>query len=402
MATFRLFTRTCVPLAQTRALSQAHIDVIKATAPVVAENAVNITKTFYPTMFERNPEVLAYFNPTNQKTGAQPEALANSIIAYATHIDNLDPLASAVDMMAHKHVALLVQPEHYSIVGENLMIAIGKVLGDAVTPDVAEAWGAAYQQLADICIGAEEALYKELETKPGGWRGKREFRVTRKVLESPSAESLFLDPVDGGMVASHIPGQYLTFHFNEGDIPGSTGLIAPRHYSLASRPGYPYQIIVRNKDNTGLVSSFLHNEVKEGDILNVSPPCGVFHLNDNDKPKVFVSGGIGVTAQLPMALAASDRGDDVTWIASHVEGGHLSVHVHNNLPLRVKQHVVHTPKGENALTAEKIMEMSPSGAEFYLCGPAAMTISLCDSLKNLGVDQDNILYHCFGPHKKIN
>ena len=38
------------------------IDIIKSTVPVLKEHGVEITKTFYNTMFENKPEVKAMFN----------------------------------------------------------------------------------------------------------------------------------------------------------------------------------------------------------------------------------------------------------------------------------------------------------------------------------------------------
>ena len=64
----------------------------------------------------------------------------------------------------NKHVSLQVAPAHYPVVGKCLLQAIREVLGAEVATDaVLEAWGAAYQQLADILIGAEEAVYAKNE-----------------------------------------------------------------------------------------------------------------------------------------------------------------------------------------------------------------------------------------------
>lgn len=52
-------------------LSASAIRVVQATAPVVAEHALEITSTFYATMFKRNPEVMTFFNPSHQVSGAQ-------------------------------------------------------------------------------------------------------------------------------------------------------------------------------------------------------------------------------------------------------------------------------------------------------------------------------------------
>ncbi|MFD2435322.1 globin family protein [Modicisalibacter luteus] len=57
-----------------RELNENQLQVIKATAPVVAEHAETIAQTFYPLMFERYPEVRSMFNMRHQETGAQPRA----------------------------------------------------------------------------------------------------------------------------------------------------------------------------------------------------------------------------------------------------------------------------------------------------------------------------------------
>src|SRR5690606_20895534 len=140
------------------------------------QHAERITNVFYPLMFERYPEVRQVFNQAHQHGGTQPRALANAIVAYASNIENLDALRGAVERIVHKHVSLNITPPQYRIVGECLMEAIGRVLGDAVTSDVAAAWSAAYWQLAELLIAAEEREYQRKAAAPGGWRGTRRLR----------------------------------------------------------------------------------------------------------------------------------------------------------------------------------------------------------------------------------
>jgi nitric oxide dioxygenase len=90
-------------------------------------------------MFTRHPELKNLFNQTHQKTGSQPETLAKAVYAYAANIDNLGALGGAVSHIAHKHASLNIRPEHYPIVGENLLASIVEVLGDAVDAQTLEA-----------------------------------------------------------------------------------------------------------------------------------------------------------------------------------------------------------------------------------------------------------------------
>ena len=50
----------------------------------------------------------------------------------------------------------MIKPEHYPIVGENLLASIREVLGEGATDAVINAWAEAYGFPADILIGREK------------------------------------------------------------------------------------------------------------------------------------------------------------------------------------------------------------------------------------------------------
>ncbi len=140
------------------------------------------------------------------------------MLAYARNIDNLSVLAGAVERIAQKHVALNILPEHYPHVAGALLGAIGDVLGDAATAEICAAWGEAYWFLAEVLIGREAAIYRDLASGTGGWNGWRDFVVESVTPESETIRSFVLVPADGGPVLRHRPGQYLGFLF---DVPGT-------------------------------------------------------------------------------------------------------------------------------------------------------------------------------------
>lgn len=142
-------------------LSQKTIDIVKSTVPALKDHGLEITTTFYKIMFENNPEVKPLFNMDNQKSGSQPKALAMTILAAAQNIDNLESLLPAVKKIGEVHVNSKVKPEHYPIVGKNLLLAIKEVLGDAATDEVLNAWGEAYEVIAKIFIDVEEGIYNQ-------------------------------------------------------------------------------------------------------------------------------------------------------------------------------------------------------------------------------------------------
>ena len=148
------------PSSKKQKISQKTIDIVKSTAPTLKKHGKQVTSRMYEIMFARYPEVKSQFDMSAQANGSQPAKLANAVYAYATHIDDLGALKSAVDKIAHRHVATHVLPEQYPIVGECLLQAIEDVMGDGATNEVMEAWTEAYQALADIFINRERQIYQ--------------------------------------------------------------------------------------------------------------------------------------------------------------------------------------------------------------------------------------------------
>src|SRR5690606_8891961 len=141
-------------------LNDTQLALVKATVPLLETGGEALTTHFYRIMLSEYPEVRPLFNQAHQASGDQPRALANGVLMYARHIDRLEGLGDLPAQIINKHVSLQVLPEHYPIVGTCLLRAIREVLGSEVATDaVIDAWAAAYQQLADILIGAEEQVY---------------------------------------------------------------------------------------------------------------------------------------------------------------------------------------------------------------------------------------------------
>lgn len=147
------------PEKQKYMLDAKTIELVKSTVPALKEHGLTITQTFYKNMFEQNPEVKPMFNMAKQASGAQPKALAMSVLAAAQNIDRLENIAPVVAKIAEVHCDCLVKEEHYPIVGKHLLVAIKEVLGDAATDEIIAAWGKAYEVIARVFIEAEKEVY---------------------------------------------------------------------------------------------------------------------------------------------------------------------------------------------------------------------------------------------------
>ncbi|AFH60805.1 NO-inducible flavohemoprotein [Paenibacillus caseinilyticus] len=399
-------------------LSQPTIDIIKSTVPVLKVHGTAITRRFYERMFSRHPELLHIFNHANQKQGRQQTALANAVYAAAQNIDKLETILPVVKGIAHKHRSLGVRPEHYGIVGENLLAAIAEVLGDAATEEILKAWKEAYGVIADVFIGVEANMYAAAEAGEGGWAGFRAFRVQRKVRESEVISSFYLVPEDGRKLAEFEPGQYVSVRL---DIPGEAHTHI-RQYSLSDAPGRPYyRISVKREDAAGdrpagKVSLYLHEQVTEGSVLWLSAPAGDFELNrHSDEPVVLISGGVGLTPMVSMlhTLAEKQPHRQVTFIHAaqngnvhalreEVEGlaaGHEQISVH-----WCYEKPTERDRAGNRFHQEGYIDLAwlrsvvpGAGADFYFCGPVPFMSAVNGILEAWGVPASRIHYEFFGP-----
>lgn len=379
--------------------------LIKATVPLLESGGEALTTHFYRLMLAEHPEIRPLFNQAHQASGDQPRALANGVLMYAKHIDQLERLGGLVSQVVNKHVALQVLPEHYPIVGSCLLRAIREVLGsDIATDEVIAAWAAAYQQLADILIGTEEQIYSAAAEAPGGWRGARSFRIARKVVESEEITSLYLQPADGGPVLAHKPGQYIGLRLI---IDGEE---ARRNYSLsAASNGREYRISVKREDG-GLVSNTLH-AMAEGDSLELFAPAGDFILEPSDKPLVLISGGVGITPTLAMLEEALQTSRPVHFIhCARNADVHAFREVVDGLAERHAQlkrfycYDEHEggdaqPDAVGLMTAERLGNWLPANRDLdaYFLGPKPFMAAIRRQLQTLGVPEQQLRHEFFGP-----
>ncbi|MDE5414384.1 NO-inducible flavohemoprotein [Alkalihalobacterium chitinilyticum] len=404
-------------MTTTKTLSQETIAIIKSTVPVLAEHGEAITKRFYQMMFENHPELLHIFNHANQKQGKQPKALANSVYAAAAHIDNLEAIIPVVKQIAHKHRSLNVKAEHYPIVGKHLLLAIKDVLGDAATDEIINAWADAYGVIADVFIAVEKEMYNEAEQKEGGWKEFRPFTVAKKIQESNVITSFYLKPLDGEEISDYLPGQYISVKaLIDGEEYNHI-----RQYSLSDVSGKDYyRISIKREDArgnipAGIVSTFMHNEVNEGDVLEITAPAGDFVLEtEPTRPIVLISGGVGQTPMISMLKTLSQLPEkQVTYIHAAINGNYHGlkeevatvVSESNNINYFLayeqpteEDRTAQTFQKEGFIDLDWLKTVVPNNdAEFYFCGPLPFMKVINQSLKDWGVPEEQIHFEFFGP-----
>ncbi len=114
-------------------------------APISAAAAV----MFYDRLFELAPSVKPMF-PTDMTE--QRKKLMATLVVVVNGLGNLESVLPAASALAMRHVSYGAKAEHYPVVGAALLWTLEKGLGEAWTPEVADAWTAAYGTLSGYMI----------------------------------------------------------------------------------------------------------------------------------------------------------------------------------------------------------------------------------------------------------
>jgi ferredoxin-NADP reductase/MOSC domain-containing protein YiiM len=283
-------------------------------------------------------------------------------------------------------------------------------------PALSPGWRGSFEALAGQETGNGPAAgnrgLSSAAGPPPAWSGFRPLRVARVERESAEVISLTLESEDGSRLPPALPGQFLVLRL--ANLP-----VLLRNYSMSGAPDAgTYRISVKQEVN-GKGSTFLHTQVRRGDVLEVSAPRGSFTLQPGEGPVVLLSAGIGATPVLAMfhALAASRSPREVWWLygarnaAEHPfprETRALAA----TLP-HVRSFVAYSRPApgdrpgadydaSGRLSLEVLQQLGvPRLADFYLCGPPAFLRGFTRDLSGWGVTSGRLHQEVFGPEEPV-
>jgi glycine betaine catabolism B len=201
-------------------------------------------------------------------------------------------------------------------------------------------------------------------------------------------------------------GQYVNVAF---PVNGEDEDPVDRSYSLSSSPTQPWTFnITVKRDPTGLVSPWVHENVKPGTVLEMLGPVGAFHLPDADRRAryLLLAAGAGITPIMSMVrtIHSLPGQADVVVLYHGAEAGGYAFHQElayiASVDSRVK--VFYSlgdrskPEGwqwlTGRLTAAMLDEVAPdaNGRQVYACGPEGYLNTATELLEKVGVDDTSI------------
>jgi len=130
------------------------ITLVKESWQKVEPIAPTAATLFYDRLFSVAPGVRPLFS---EDMTEQKRKLMEMLGTVVEGLDTLEEIVPAVQDLGRRHAAYGASPAHYDVVGDCLLWTLAQGLGDEFTPDVRDAWTAAYEIVATTMIDATEA-----------------------------------------------------------------------------------------------------------------------------------------------------------------------------------------------------------------------------------------------------
>jgi len=192
------------------------------------------------------------------------------------------------------------------------------------------------------------------------------LRVTRIATVTPRIKSVELVAADGGPLPPFTAGAHIDVALGNGET---------RSYSLLNDPieTQRYAIAVLRETDSRGGSTYVHDQLREGEVLESSEPANNFPLNEAGERHILIAGGIGITPLMAMSrrLAAQGGAFMLHYCAkSRAEAAFID-ELEAALGPRL---VVHHDGGDisRGLDVAALLKARPPAAHVYVCGPPGL------------------------------
>jgi ferredoxin-NADP reductase len=200
-----------------------------------------------------------------------------------------------------------------------------------------------------------------------------------------------------------LPGQFLTLELPIG------GTIVNRCYTVSASAARPYRISITVKRQPGgVVSNWLHDNLRPGDEIRALGPLGDFTPSPSGAPKwLMLSGGSGVTPLMSMTRTSFDLAEDRDIVFVHAARSPADIIFRHELEVMARQaprlrlaHICESAAGENhwpgltgrlSLPMLRLLAADMLEREIFCCGPAPYMAAIRAMLSEAGFDMSR--YH---------
>jgi ferredoxin-NADP reductase/Fe-S-cluster-containing hydrogenase component 2 len=255
---------------------------------------------------------------------------------------------------------------------------------------------------------AEPARYQKNDPATGKirWLGKLKLAEIEEVTHNVKTFR-FKSPNGGDIPFDYLPGQFLTLHIAPRGIPTT------RSYTIASSPTWRDRIeITVKREPHGLVSGWLHEDLKVGDDVEIEAPNGAFVFSGEQAESIVLIGaGVGITPMMSVTRYLTETRwpgkvslilgfraprdfifqDELEQLKSHNPNLRITVTMSN--PADEKWSGLRG-RIDGALLTSAVRDIATHRA--HICGPPSMMEAAKGALLGLGVPETQVRIEAFG------
>ena len=248
-------------------------------------------------------------------------------------------------------------------------------------------------------------------------------------FHSIKIQDIYKETKDCSVVTFDIPDDLkINFKYNQGQYLTLKAIIddqeVRRSYSLCSSPiDNKWQVAIK-KINGGLFSTFVNDNLKTGDLIDVMPPNGKFFTPINSekaKNYIFFAAGSGITPILSIIKTHLAAEPKATFKLFYLNRTVKSIVFKEEIEQLKNKHfgrleIFHflTKEFRNIellngrFTSEKLKTLTksiidiPNTDECFICGPEEMIFLIKDELVAAGLDKDKIHFELFSSGNTVS
>lgn len=209
---------------------------------------------------------------------------------------------------------------------------------------------------------------------------------------TPKIKRFTLVSTDGRALPSYSAGSHVVLMLSDG------ARVWNNSYSLTGDPDETecYRIAVNREDVSRSKggSAFLHECVKPGMDLDITPPANYFPVARDGRKHIMVAGGIGITpflSYLPV-LARSGATFELHYSFRERLLGAFQDDLRERYTDRVNNYV--SDKGQR-FSPWALLESQPLGTHVYVCGPHSLISAVSAAAADLGFPPNHIHFEEF-------
>lgn len=215
-----------------------------------------------------------------------------------------------------------------------------------------------------------------------------QVRVMTATQITPGIKHFVLEAVEGAPLAHFSGGSHIVVVIRKGDQ------IFKNPYSLVNdgHQNQQYQIAVRRQETSRGGSAFMHDVLKVGDLLEISPPANLFMLDRFARKHLLLAGGVGITPVSSMIfdLARSRADYELHYSVRGMVNAAFWDRLSRQTGSRGHLHV-----DGASLDISGLLQQQPVGTHVYVCGPPGMVEAVKRATASLGWPESRVHYEEF-------